>query len=110
MSAHLEFDCVHTSGTPTGTVSGGPPMASAGNLPPGVRCLDSHHSGQPFPERLVERLGASFPICVEQNVQDVGITDAARNQQMCQGVKDGRKKKRERESRTKQSQGGNRLQ
>lgn len=42
----------------------------------------------------MERLGASFPICVEQNVQDVEITDASRNQQMCQGVKDGRKKEK----------------
>ena len=56
----------------------------------------------------MERLGASFPICVEQNVQDVEITDASQNQQMCQGVKDGRKK--ERESRTEQSLAGNTLQ
>ena len=57
----------------------------------------------------MERLGASFPICVEQNVQDVGIKDAAQNQQMCQGVKDGRRKERERKQ-NEQSLAGNRLQ
>lgn len=51
-SAHLKFESIHTSGTPTGAVSGGLPMAPAGHLPPGVRCLNLHHSGQLFTKRV----------------------------------------------------------
>ena len=61
----LKFEYVHTSDTPTGAVSGGLPMAPAGHLPPGVRCLNSHHSGQPFTKRvgLGRGLENPFPEC-----------------------------------------------